>query len=255
MRNQATQPRLYLISRPALVAHGLRSFLKDHSVSWSSSENVSDAEHCIEICGRVCYMSFSEDKSRIRHPNAKYVANLIDKGHESVLEHANWTFILDYVSRAFTHQLVRHRVGFSFSQLSQQYHDEGQAKFVRPAGLNEEAHAIWEESTKAALKKYRELLSSVNASDDLTDAERLRLRRSAARSILPNATMTTISVTANARALRDFLTKRGSISGDIEMRLVSKVIFEMLRAEAPSLVFDFKLEVCDNGWPLVMRTE
>ena len=251
MHDQPTHPKLYLISRPTLVDEGLQSFLKDKGVGWASTEGVSDAELGVEFCGRVCYMSFSPDTSKIRHPNAEYVANLIDKGHESVLEHTNWTFILDSVSRAFTHQLVRHRVGFSYSQLSQQYHDEGEAEFVRPAGLTEEAYEIWEESTKASLKAYRAVLGSVEAKGDMKPGERHRLRRSAARSILPNATMTTISVTANARALRDFLKKRGSILGDIEMRLVGTLIYEMLITEAPSLVADFKLVDCADGWTAV----
>ena len=150
-----TTPRIYLIARPALDQTDFERFLRDRGLDWLESPGATDAEHSVEIGGRVCYMSFSNDPSRIRHPNALYIANLIEKGHDSVLEHATWTFIIDRVSRAFTHQLVRHRVGFAYSQLSQQYHDESDAAFVRPAGLTGRAAEIWEHSITAARQSYR----------------------------------------------------------------------------------------------------
>jgi len=73
-------------------------------------------------------MSFGEKQHR--QDNASYVANLLSQDHESVLEHANFTILADGISRALTHQLVRHRAGFAYSQLSQQYHDESDAEFL-----------------------------------------------------------------------------------------------------------------------------
>lgn len=248
-----TSPKLFLISRPNLVETGLLAFLKNRGLEFLSSEDAGESEHVIEICGRLCYLSFSGEKSQIRHPNARYISNLIEQGHESVLEHANWTFILDDVSRAFTHQLVRHRVGFAYSQLSQQYHEETDAEFVEPAGLTAEALVEWRSSMQTALQVYRKLLSLSSAAIelDIPKKEQLRLARSAARGVLPNATKTAVAVTANARALRHFIDVRGAIVGDVEMRLVSAEIYKMLSVEAPTVISDFELTQADDGWPIV----
>ncbi|MDU6092992.1 MAG: FAD-dependent thymidylate synthase, partial [Staphylococcus lugdunensis] len=106
-------------------------FLNENGLTWIQKGNATEAEHLVEASGRLCYMSFGEQNQSPRNTN-EYIMNLIVQGHESVLEHLNWTFLITGVSRAFTHQLVRHRAGFSYSQLSQQYHDESEAEFVVP---------------------------------------------------------------------------------------------------------------------------
>jgi len=181
-------------------------------------------------------------------------------GHESVLEHASWTFLITGISRAFTHQLVRHRVGFAFSQLSQQYHDEADAKFVIPAHLESvpQAKNAWEKAISTAKEAYEEINSllaesGVDSSDDLDRKERNRAIRSAARSVLPNATETKIVMSANARALRHLFEVRGSIPGDIEMRVVVSAIFEIVNREAPAMFFDFFLERFSDGSPILRR--
>lgn len=141
-----TRPLVYLLQRPSFSEAALQDFLTQNNLTHSVDESATPAERIAETCGRVCYMSFDKRKELIRYPVSKYIENIIAKGHESVLEHACWTFILDGVSRNFTHQLVRHRVGFSFSQLSQQYHDESKAKFVAP-------YEVSQDPTLLAVKK------------------------------------------------------------------------------------------------------
>src|SRR5208282_5230463 len=125
-------PRAYVLARPCFD-QAYESFLGDYlpaeQATWRETMCATAAERVVEFAGRVCYMSFGprqSDKS-----NRDYIHNLIRNGHESVLEHAVWTIAVCGISRAFSHQLVRHRVGFGFSQLSQQYHDESEARFVR----------------------------------------------------------------------------------------------------------------------------
>jgi thymidylate synthase (FAD) len=77
--------------------------------------------------------------------------------------------------------------------------------------------------------------------------------RSAARSVLPNASETVIVATINARALRHFLKVRGGIVGDAEMRSVSAALLETLRPEGPALFFDFQVEYPEDGLPLVVH--
>lgn len=126
-------PSLYLLSRPHFT-NEYQAFLAKTGVIWQETK-VSDAERVVEFAGRICYMSFGARQSP--RDNAAYIANLIDQGHDSVLEHASWTFLLDGVSRSLTHQLIRHKIGFSYSQLSQQYYDHSAAEFLMPTGLEQ----------------------------------------------------------------------------------------------------------------------
>jgi len=90
---------------------------------------------------------------------------------------------------------------------------------------------------------------------DLSKKEFKRAIRSAARSVLPNATETKIVATANARALRHFFKIRGSIPGDIEMREVAAALFNVVRTEAPSLFADFTLEKLADGSPVLTHSK
>ena len=250
------KPKIYLISRPRFDAEMFLSFLKEERTEWARSPRATESEEIVEVAGRVCYMSFGEKQSPRR--NGEYLHNLVEQGHESVLEHVSWTFLLVGISRAFTHQLVRHRVGFAFSQLSQQYHEETSATFVEPAHLQQSPQALqaWRKAVAVSQESYKVILSSLGELEGapglkLTKKEFNRAIRSAARSVLPNATETRIVVTANARALRHFFKIRGSIPGDIEMREVAASLFRLVRSEAPSLFDGFKLENLPDGSPLL----
>ncbi len=247
--------KIYVVSRPNVDIKSAREFLKDNSMSWKTDASAEPAELLTEIAGRVCYMSFNEDTKRIRYPTDKYIANLIAKGHESVLEHVSWTFIIDGVSRAFTHQLVRHRVGFAFSQLSQQYHDESEAAFVAPFGLQKDKNlaAIWEKTTQSIQNTYRTLLSEFAKRNSDIGSEHRRWQKTLARSVLPNAISTTIVVTANARAIRHFLSVRGSLEGDYEMRMVCGNLLKIVKQDAPALFSDFSLETHADGEQIVQQ--
>jgi thymidylate synthase (FAD) len=244
--------QIYLLARPSFDVNALLSFLTEQTVDWRRSSGATEAEEIVEIAGRVCYMSFGKHQSA--RSNAEYLDNLIMSGHESVLEHVNWTFLLEGVSRAFTHQLVRHRPGWAYSQLSQQYVDEADAQFVEPEEIrgDPELSREWHEAVAATREAYvrlRELLSKSAG----RNKEQLRRVRSAARSVLPNATETKILVTANARALRHFFQVRGAIEGDSEMRLVCAQLLTLVQREAPNLFCDFSIQRLGDGSPMVIH--
>ena len=92
----------------------------------------SDGEHLAEFAGRLCYMSQRNPAGRATR---EYLVNILKQGHGSVLEHANYSLLLEGISRSLTHELVRHRAGFAYSQLSQRYVDESQAAFVVPPAI------------------------------------------------------------------------------------------------------------------------
>jgi thymidylate synthase (FAD) len=252
------EPTIRLIGRVQFDIEAFSAFLLEERIEWRRTSGASPSEEIVEVAGRACYMSFGQAQSP--RSNGEFIRNLIEMGHESVLEHASWTFIVTNVSRAFTHQLVRHRVGFAFSQLSQQYHDERLASFVMPAHLESlpEAKEAWIKAINATKEAY----ASINAlllkngsplSEDLDKKELNRAVRSAARSVLPNAIETKIVITANARALRHFFDVRGSISGDIEMRLVAAELLRIVKREAPGMFFDFRIEELSDGSPIVRK--
>lgn len=240
-------PCLTIISRPSFGCE-VESFLDREGFKWRPSNDASEAESLIEFCGRTCYLSFDPNpKSDLT--TRQYIEKLINNGHESVLEHAQWTFILDGVTRGFSHQLVRHRVGFAFSQLSQQYHDEREAHFIEPRELARDPslRKKWKTVEQGIQDFYSAALHGAQPHDGISTREATRYARSFARSLLPNATRTVICVSANARALRHFLTVRGNLDGDLEMRLVSEKIYDLLHGEAPSTVFDYHKHNLSDG--------
>lgn len=245
--------RIHLLARSSFDVSAFLGFLSAQTGPWRRSAGATQAEEIVEIAGRVCYMSFGERQSP--RDNPAYLENLIKSGHESVLEHVSWTFLIEGVSRAFTHQLVRHRPGWAFSQLSQQYYDETAATFVEPEEFCEdpELSREWREAVETARAAYIRLSDLLNRSAARRDKEQMRRIRSAARSVLPNATESKIVATANARALRHFLRVRGAIEGDTEMRRVCAELFKVVSIEAPHLFNDFSLDSLRDGSPIVIQ--
>jgi len=261
--------RVYVLSRPTIDKNELDRFLRDHNIAWPrdsamssdspgprkdsvwSSDSTVAAEVLCEVAGRVCYMSFARPRPG---GTTAYLQHIKKSGHGSVLEHAVWSLLITGVSRSLTHELVRHRAGFAFSQLSQRYVDESNAEFVEPdiIASDPELHAVWLEATQKAREAYvilSELLEKKLAqrsflqrwlARDATSTEKRKVARQAARSVLPNATETKIVVTANARAWRHFLEQRGSRYADYEMRKLANRIFDVLLVEAPHLFSDYR---------------
>jgi len=252
--------KIYLISRPAVNESDLKNFLRDEGLAWRrrpSNKLSKEGEELIELAGRICYMSFGTKQHT--EPNGKYIDNLIRMGHHSVLEHLNWSFIITGVSRAFTHQLVRHRIGFSYSQLSQQYHKEDNV-FVIPEVIKKNPKALkkWKEVIELNKRSYNDLMEILNDSmknqgSTLSKKEINRLVHSASRSILPNAKETKIFVSSNARALRNLLDSRASIPGDYEMREFTIALLKMLKKETHNLFSDFEVIKHSDGKRIIRK--
>ena len=244
--NVLREPRVYLLGRQTVAADQIDRFLRDNGLDWETDTEVG-AQLLCEMAGRVCYMSFG----RGRKTNQEYLGNIIEVQHGSVLEHAAWSFLITGVSRSFTHELVRHRAGFAYSQLSQRYVDESDCDFVEPACIaaDPELHTIWEESVQQSHTAYCRLVEALARTfkDESDPTLRRKLARQAARSVLPNATETKIFVTGNARAWRHFIELRANEHAEVEIRGVAVRILEILTREAPHLFGDYQLEVLGDG--------
>jgi thymidylate synthase (FAD) len=254
--NYLTGPKVYLVTRPSVDWEQIASFLADEGVppipdSIRAGEDESAA--VIEVAARLCYMSFGRGRKDI----ADFVTNLLASKDGSVFEHVNYGFVITGVSRSLTHELVRHRAGFAYSQRSQRYVDETGASFVLPPALvgktdgSDEARAVLEEAlegTSAAYEKLVELLDESLPADWFEAArDRRKAVRQAARSVLPNATETKIFATANVRAWRHFIEARGAVYADWEIRSLALTILEILQREAPLFFGDFTVETLADG--------
>jgi thymidylate synthase (FAD) len=241
------EPAVYLVGRQIVDQGEIQRFLADEEITWTSDTKVA-SEQLIEVAGRTCYMSFTRPRPG---GNAAYIRHLLEVGHGSVLEHAIWNFIFTGVSRSLSHELVRHRAGWAYSQLSQRYVDESVAEYVEPDCIEEdpELHGLWvaciSQSHDAYVKIVEKLMERFKDEPDKT--LRRKLARQAARSVLPNATETKIFVTANARALRHFIEMRASRHAEVEIRKLAIKLLDLMQKEAPHIFSDYQRTALPDG--------
>lgn len=184
-------------------------------------------ELTIAHAASTCY----DSKPKELEPARKMIKAIIKSGHESCVEHASATFVIDGVSRVVTHELVRHRIGFSYSQRSQRYVNEHEPSYVVPAEIVEssEAEAIFKNAMETAWRAYAEL-------------QKIGLKNEIARYVLPNACTTKITVTADFRAWRNFFKLRCSKRAQPEIReLAHKLLAELCKI-APACFDDLNDE-------------
>lgn len=251
------EPTVYVVGRQTIDAAVVDRFLSDHGTSWETDTEVG-SELLSEMAGRTCYFSFGAKQGR--RSNAEYIGNILEQRHGSVLEHAVWNLLITGVSRSLTHELIRHRAGFGFSQESQRYVDESETDFIEPDIIAEdpELHGMWLEAIDAAHRSYVALAEALTERLKATQPEigrtaRRKAARQAARSVLPNATETKIFVTANARALRHFIELRGSEHAEPEIRKLAVMVLRVMQQEAPAIFGDFTIEPLPDG-SLAART-
>jgi thymidylate synthase (FAD) len=234
-----TEPTVTVLARPAFTEPPhLR-------VQWLGES--TDGERLAEFAGRLCYMSQANPANR---PTREYLENIKRQGHGSVLEHPTYSLLLEGVSRSLTHELVRHRAGWAYSQLSQRFVDESEAAFVVPPAILGDAplEAHWRSQMEAALAAYSVLVEELMARYAWVEnrVHRRKMAREAARGVLPNSTETKIVATANARALRTMLELRAGDGADLEIRRLAVAILRVMQHEAPGLFSDFEIYTTED---------
>jgi thymidylate synthase (FAD) len=179
------------------------------------------AEDLIAESARVCYAS----EPKTKDANVKLIRNLKGWGHMSMFEHASATFVIEGVSRACTHQLVRHRLA-SYSQQSQRYVNEAGFEYVMPPSVanDEKAKRIFDDAVDGARKAYKGLVD-------------LGVPKEDARFLLPNACATKIVVTMNFRELRHFIKLRTEKGAQWEIAALASEMLRLMKDKAPN-VFD-----------------
>ena len=194
-------------------------------------------EEIIAAAAKLCY---AEDAESILKPSpteaSKFVERLRAMGHMSPIEHASFTFYIEGVSRAMTHQLVRHRLA-SYSQRSQRYvvHDafdyivppQLEGKKVNTGDGEQDAVEYFEETMEMIAERYGRLCDALERKGESSNED--------ARYVLPNACESKIFVTMNARALLHFLEERLCMRAQWEIRHVANEMLVALRTACPSV--------------------
>lgn len=179
-----------------------------------------NAEKMIEKIARVCYNS--EDKIT-ENSYKTFLPKLLDQGHMSVFEHAKATFYIEDISRACSHQLVRHRMA-SYTMRSQRYIDEDNFEYVIPPKITESSKG--KEIFENLIEYIRQIYSSL---------KELEINKEDVRMILPNACYTNLFMTMNFRELLHVINLRYSDHAQWEIRDLFKEIYELLNGMYPSI--------------------
>lgn len=256
------EPGVAVISIPHVDLSGIQGFLDGFPRELEFFKYLEDptplpsAESLCKFAGQLCFLSHGPLRTMNEHAQ-KYFQNIKESGHGSVLEHANISVLLWGVSRSLTHELVRHRAGFGFSQVSQRYVGGRTLRFVeRPEYVEDEfLHELFEDRIERTQREYEGitdyLLEKQKAGSEILSADRktdLRKKvRQAARSLLPNETEAPVVVTGNVRAWRHFLNMRGSEHAEVEIRRAAFETYRCLSQVAPLLFEDFEVVHLSDG--------
>lgn len=215
-----------------------------------------DPERAIATAARLCYAPVGASELMETMPEERVrsvLSTIMGSGHFSTLEHASYTFAVDGVSRALTHQLVRHRIA-SFNQQSQRYVKfAGDVEVVKPptVAAQEETSRVFDEAIDAVVDAYHKLLDAGVPAED-------------ARYLLPNAAETKIVITMNIRELLHFLSLRCCNRAQWEIRELANRMLELVRPTAPYIFMDAGAPcvrgacpegkmTCGNPYPKVVR--
>ncbi|NLB17977.1 MAG: FAD-dependent thymidylate synthase [Syntrophomonadaceae bacterium] len=184
-----------------------------------------EPEKVVALAARMCYSNrgVQELKEALK-PNEvqRMVRMLTEVGHLSPTEHTAFTFGVEGISRACSHQLVRHRIA-SYSQKSQRYTDEANFEYIVPPSIaaKPEAMELFKREIQLLQESYRRLAMIVPRED--------------ARYILPNATETKLVITFNARSLFNFFSQRLCLRAQWEIRELAEQMLEEVKKVAPVL--------------------
>jgi thymidylate synthase (FAD) len=225
------------------------TMLYNHPQEMKDDPTASSADFLAEIAGRNCYQSWDKPNPETA-TNIEYIGNILNHKHFSVLEHASATFLIFGISTSCLGQLTRHR-HFSFSAESASFVDKSDHQVIPGNSVQEHLNSVtrkkWnggnvttfllnneiDEAVDSCMEVYRKVYGTmIEAGKSRTEARR------AARFILPQGISTSVVMTGNMRAWREFLEKRNSERADAEIRAVAQLILAKLTNIAPATFQD-----------------
>lgn len=196
-----------------------------------------EAEKVVAMAAKICYakdVSIKKLQKKINDNDVSaFITKLLESGHESPFEHISFTFGIEGISRACSHQLVRHRMA-SFSQRSQRYCFEDGFNYIEPEDINENEDKFFRDFMRHSKEVYSKLIDKGVKPED-------------ARMVLPNACETKIIVTMNARELLHFFKLRCCKRAQKEIREVAFMMKNICRKVAPN-IFQYAGPNCLKGY-------
>lgn len=234
-----------------------RLYAELETVERGGANNETPEDLLPEFAGRFCYRSFKSGRE-----TREYIGNILEQGHGSVMEHGVITLAIAGVSRALTHELVRHRAGFAISQESQRYVDAKDINFVVPplllrawGGINcSEAEDWYGEQIRQveSYETWQEYLTEFAMAEGFSKLMAKKRANEAARASLPNSCETRLVWTGNFRALRHVIELRGGEGADLEIRRLVKSILDAVEPVAPRHFFDMSFDIPDDSEKAVL---
>lgn len=231
------EPKVFLVAQTVPDFGGIRSYLECIDADeWRTDARQLD--FISEFMGRLCYRSFkpglNANVKKVREGNDIYLENILESKHGNVLEHCSISFVFHNVSRVFTHELVRHRVGTAISQESLRYVRLTDLGLWLPAWANAspEIKKLFEE-TFETLGELQKSLAETLRLDDMPFSEKKKMT-SFMRRAAPIGLATTIGWTTNLRNLRFVLQQRTSVHAEEEIRIVFQEVAHIVKSEAPN---------------------
>lgn len=244
-----TKPEVFLISAPSVDWNSIRNYLSTiEADSWADrveNSDSTDAESLVEFGGRLCYRSWepglNANVTRVREDSKDYHLNVLRSGHGSVLEHANFSYVLHNVSRVVTHEMVRHRAGAAYSQESMRFVRLVDIPFWFPE---------WAEADPELMNRSIELLHRMEShqtwmaehfglDDEGVPFSEKKAKTSFMRRFAPIGVSTGMLATFNMRTIRHIVYMRSSLGAEEEIRIVADEIAELALEAAPNLMQDY----------------
>ena len=242
-------PQVEIIAETKMDFEQLQSYLDSiGATEYDPRSAESDGESLIMAAGKACYRSWqpglNPNVTRTRSDTKTYIGNIISTGHGSVLEHTSVSFLIYNVSRVFTHELVRHRVGTAFSQESLRFVRLVDIDFWIPQVLKDEDNADGEgvaliKEAVEYLESVQEKLAKIYQIDQRKSFAIKKKLTSAFRRIAPIGLATCIVFSMNLRTARHLIPLRTSRHAEEEIRLVFSQIAEILVERFPHVFQDF----------------
>lgn len=255
------KPKVFVIGQTDTLNCDIDEYFKHIGAEKWYEENyngeTSDGEMLSEVYSRSCYKSFgiglNPNLTKVREGNAEHLKNVIESGHGSVLEHCMINFMFCDVSRVFTHELVRHRVGVAISQESLRYVRLTELKsydFPRSGELTNEDEQWFRDRVFEVYSYLEQVQKGMTVRFGLNDEKSFAKKKkltSRMRRLAPLGLLTNIGWSANLRTLRHVIPLRTHKSAEEEIREVFREVGTICKTKFPHVFFDMEW-VGDGEW-------
>lgn len=253
-------PKVIIIGETTRDTLGMEELLNYLGCPEWDTSAFSDAEYISEVAGKLCYMSFATDlndnltKVGGRNNFTYIQEGIIQNKHGSVLEHSTVNIVLLDVSRILTHELVRHRVGSAYSQVSGRFVRSGIGMYI-PRVIQKDPKLLraFIEAAELVEERYNHLVQLSGVNDMASFAEKKEMT-SALRRILPSGITNSILLTYNHRTFRHVIQERTSRHAEEEIRIAFVEVYKQLANRYPALYADACTEMVNGIMEVVFAS-